>query len=264
MKIAVTERGDLCFDSTWDQKLRTGFYDGAILITKNANTEVQNKILSLYQSGYTHLILHLTCTGWGGTVVEPHVPSYNVQINNLIHLVQNGFPLNQIVLRIDPIFPNKTDILQAKRVLSHPAIQELNRNFPGSLRVRISILDLYPHVKERFRSANLSLPMSGFYPTQEELQSVANLLSEHPAYQYETCAEDYLARFIQIRYPQIQMHIRGCVSAEDLHRMGLPQPTDTHTGFQRKGCHCLSCKTELLSNKHRCPAGCLYCYWKDR
>lgn len=31
----------------------------------------------------------------------------------------------------------------------------------------------------------------------------------------------------------------------------------------RSGCLCLSCKTELLAEKHRCPHQCVYCYWQD-
>ncbi len=57
--------------------------------------------------------------------------------------------------------------------------------------------------------------------------------------------------------------ICGCVSLKELKLFNLNPDKNMLENMQnRHGCHCLSCKTELLSNKCQCPYKCMYCYWK--
>ena len=69
-------------------------------------------------------------------------------------------------------------------------------------------------------------------------------------YTFEACAENLPDRV-------------GCISKKDYEILGLDTSTIQEGGFQRKTCACCAGKTELLSNKKRCPSGCLYCYWRD-
>lgn len=103
MKIGITERGDAGLDFTWYEKLKKkgfyGFYyDGAILITKDANPQFQQKVFALLEQGFKNIIIHFTCTGWGGTAMEPNVPTYGTQIQQMRNMIEQGFPIQNCVL----------------------------------------------------------------------------------------------------------------------------------------------------------------------
>lgn len=159
------------------------------------------------------------------------------------------------MLRIDPIFPTLSGL---KRVME--VIHEFEKQQTGIQRIRISIYDEYNHVKERLKVAGYN-PCYGknFYASQKQMENVANALRSF-SYQFETCAEDLLAK----KYPNSFKQV-GCVSNKDIELMGLePVLNKEENGQQRTGCHCLTCKTELLTNKYRCQNQCIYCYWRDK
>lgn len=250
MKIGITERGDAGADLSWYDRLDT--VSGAILITKDVNDNFIEKVMQAYQSGYK-LIVHATCTGWGSSMIESGVPLPLVQLKQLCKLIENGFPIEQCVLRIDPIIPNKEGLNKVCDVLN----LAFSMNLLPRIRVRISVLDEYPHVKERFRKIGLK-PVYGqsFYAPKAMMEEVYNTLSRYDI-QFHTCAEPYLTAkdgtFVH----------SGCVSEIDLRILGI-QPDDTANinPQNRNGCKCLSCKTELLTCKHPCKHQCKYCYWK--
>lgn len=66
MKIGVTERGDPIFDLSWVNAYKNNVVDGMILITKHIDDNMINILISLYEEK-PHIIVHATCTGWGGT-----------------------------------------------------------------------------------------------------------------------------------------------------------------------------------------------------
>lgn len=105
---------------------------------------------------------------------------------------------------------------------------------------------------------NIPLPYGDkFQPSSEQINMVREWLSnQNPDLIFECCAEPKLSDL-----PNVQAI--GCVSDKDAEILGLNITDDGTHGYQRRDCLCMSCKTELLSNKHRCPHGCLYCYWKD-
>lgn len=87
---------------------------------------------------------------------------------------------------------------------------------------------------------------------------VGNALNKLP-YRFATCAEDMLAS----EFPDT-FNIKGCISRDDLTIMGIAYETNLFENPQKRtGCHCLSCKTELLRPRKQCPHNCLYCFWKD-
>ena len=129
MKIGITERGDASIDYSWVDKLNN--VDGAIIITKNLNEKLQTKILEASKP----IIVHCTCTGWGGSYLEPNVPNYKEQLNNLKSLIDKGFLKSHCVLRIDPIIPTTEGIERVKNVLEYAKDLYLF----DTIRIRISI-----------------------------------------------------------------------------------------------------------------------------
>lgn len=266
MRIGITERGDAGIDFTWCDKINK--MDMTILITKNITDRFLHKILECHNKNHK-IILHATCTGWGNTLLEPNVPSYVNQLDQLRKLIDLGFPISQCVLRIDPIIPTTINGIEFPGIdfndIKIDGIDQVNKvllyaqflNLTPAMRVRISVVDEYNHVKRRLTNMGYSTIYDGTrkYPNSTELARVKNLLNNWPTIQFETCAEPYLKNF--------NVEHTGCVSKKDLKIFGLTPDTDMLNPQNRTGCLCLGGKTELLENKKRCPHQCAYCYWCD-
>lgn len=252
MKIGITEHGDAGIDFRWETKLKD--MNAAILITKNLNDTFIEKVLKASKNH--KLIIHCTCTGWGGTVMEPNVPDYKTQLNQLSKLINAGFPAKNIVLRIDPIFPSEAGLNRVNDVLTYFHSLNLPEN---EIRYRMSIVDEYPHVRERYAEANLQPLYNGnFYPSYNQLNQVGDALSKFP-YKFATCAEDKLAT----KFPNT-FEIKGCISKDDLAIFDIDyDPALFENPQRRSGCHCLSCKTEMLTPRLKCSHNCLYCFWRN-
>lgn len=242
MKIGITEAGDAGLDLTWTNKMSS--VDGAILITKHITDAFIQKALKYKNK----VIIHATCTGMGGSIIEPNVPTYEEQLSQLRKLIFFDFPEDQIVLRIDPIVPTKKGLMTAQKVIDASPVK----------RIRFSVLDCYPHVRERFQMKNIPLPYGNNFQAPDEFfdDMKAWISSQNPDISFECCAEPAFLNFEKVK-------CTGCVSEQDLKLLGLELDKDYIQGAQRAGCMCLSCKTELLEHKKKCPHGCLYCYWKD-
>ena len=253
-KIGVTEAGDAGIDLTWEDKLDR--VDGAILITKNITEEFCKAAIRHKDK----VIVHATVTGYGGTVVEPNVPSWEDQVSALTRLIAAGFAIKQTVVRVDPIIPTIKGMARALRVMMRCI--DL-----GFARYRISIIDIYPHVCERFLNAGLPVPYNGrFSPNVIETERINGAIRTARFYwkqdianrnqdkdlRIEACAEPGLTEAVQC----------GCVSAYDLSLLGLDADDADTTGYQRRNCLCYSGKVELLNRKTQCPHKCLYCYWR--
>ena len=237
IKVGITERGDAGIDLSWVTKLNMMELAFVIVITKNLNEKFINELISYKNK----LILHVTCTGYANTIYEPNVP--NTQLEWLRILINKGFPIEQIVLRIDPIIPTINGIKLTKNVLK-------SFKNEGIKRVRYSFIDMYPHVAKRFADAGLPHPYNGqFNPTQEMINNTLNMFKLFPYYEFESCAE-------------YTKHRLGCISYKDFEILGITISSNIYFGssYQRIGCLCPSMKTELLTNRNRCSHKCLYCY----
>lgn len=241
MKIGITEAGDAGLDLTWVNKISS--VNGAILITKHITDAFIAKALKFKNK----VIIHATCTGMGGSIIEPNVPTYEEQLSQLRKLIFFGFPEEQIVVRIDPIVPTKKGLMTAQKVIDASPVK----------RIRFSVLDCYPHVRERFQMKNIPLPYGDNFQAPDEFFNEMKLWisSQNPDISFECCAEPAFLNFEKVK-------CTGCVSEEDLKLLGLELDKDYIQGAQRAGCMCLSCKAELLEHKKKCPHGCLYCYWR--
>lgn len=249
-KIGITEDGDAGLDLSWEEKLPS--VDGAVLITKNITPEFIDAVIR----NKNKLIVHATITGYGSSIIEPNVPSPEEAFAHLSKLAEKGFPKHKTVIRVDPIIPTQKGIEKAYEVIKK-GIEN------GYGRLRVSIIDMYPHVRSRFAEKELPLPYGekGFIPSESQSRNVDKMLRSLIEYgnkrrfhaQIETCAEPQLTNALQ----------QGCISSQDLELLNLEDDTNNdNVGFQRKNCLCYSGKTELLTNKKRCPHQCLYCYWK--
>lgn len=251
--VGITERGDAGLDLSWVNKLEKPCFDGAILITKNITPGFMEKLLSVSKP----VILHCTCTGWGHSWLEPCSPDYKTQLDALGSLIDKEFPADRCVLRIDPILPTDEGLDKVRMVLDYAALM-----LPmDKIRIRISVMDEYRHVRERFASTG-HRPLYGgsFYAPWGMKHATIKVLTEEYPYFYETCAEDWMHDC----YPNRFSCKQGCLSSLDLDIMGFLCPEDLLQNMQqRSGCHCLSCKKELLTERKQCPNGCLYCYWKN-
>lgn len=258
MKIGFTERGDASRDLSWVQACETHKIEGAVIITKTLTNACGEAILRLHQNHFP-IVLHATVTGLGGTRIEPGVFTPKDQLEAIQALVQRGFPVQNVVIRVDPILPSRDGLKAAETVIRQAAAD----NILPHARCRISVLDMYPHARARMQQRNLPeiYPSGQFYASPEQFQAVAqmlNRLTDELSVQFEACAEPQLAKYM----PGLIQ--RGCLSEKDLQLMNLPMPNHTGmNGQNRRGCLCLNIKTELLKHRHPCANQCAYCYWKD-
>ena len=235
-KIGVTERGDAGLDFSWIDKL----YSANIIISKNLNDTLIDNLIK----NKDKIIFHMTCTGYGNTILEPNVPNVLYNRKQIDKLIDLGFPVKQIVLRIDPIIPTDKGMSTVELILNMFKDSNIKR-------VRFSFLEVYSHIKPRFIKAGLSLPYNNFVaPLNMRVKAIRILKLWQYDYEFESCAEDTPYQL-------------GCVSQKDLDILGLTEHIKV-SGYQRKGCLCANNKTELLNNKYKCTHGCLYCYWKDK
>jgi hypothetical protein len=249
----ITENGDASLNYEWESSMLD--MDGAILITKKLTATFKNKLIE-----YMHrpFIVHVSCTGYGKTVLEPNLDTFQTTIDHIWSLIHNaGFPAERIVLRIDPIIPTSKGIKLFERVVryAHEKIPEVNR-------IRVSVLDMYPHVRERFTKAGLPCPYGdNYFQASPAMFSnlnakIAELKEEFVDLSFESCCETKLPATTAT----------GCVSARDYEILGLDMPNDSRKG-QRKNCMCLGDKKDMLTFKYNETGynhcyGCLYCYWQ--
>jgi DNA repair photolyase len=227
--IGVTERGDPAYTNVWYNWVQD-LKRPAILISKC----VHQMYYKLKRLTFKNVIVHCTITGFGGTILEPMVPKYEDSLR-LVEDLADLIGRERIVIRMDPI------ILTPKGVIN---VQKINDwALEHGFRRRISFMDNYNHVKERFRIAGLPQLSYDFHAPLDQRLAFWNKLGKP-----EVCGEP-------------GMPCSGCVSAKDLEILGVTERLER--GNQRATCQCLAAKHELLNSRSQCPHGCLYCYWKS-
>lgn len=246
--IGITEAGEVAFDLSVFDRLQIG----NIIITKRLTDKLIDKLVE----NKDRIILHLTCTGMGGSPVEPLVPTVEQTIQKYTQLIKKGFPVKQIVLRIDPIIPTQKGVFNAAGVIFRFAHNtELPEGDRVPKRVRYSVMDMYPHVIKRFNEAGFPIPYQTFHAPAEQRQYVRISLVEvcdKFGLDLEACAE-----------PDITP--TPCISQKDIDILGLTKAVIlTGSAGQRSTCGCPANKHELLkAAAHKCNNGCVYCFWRD-
>ena len=241
--IGITERGDAALDTSWkgwvfEQKRP------AILISKDS-AKLFNEITKMSNAyGFLpNIIVHCTITGFGGTKIEPNVPTADVSLEWYSKFV-NLLGKDRVVLRCDPVIPTeKCAAFAATNVMSKAL----------GTRIRFSFLDMYSHVKQRFLDAGIDIDKLGIkdgslHAGLDYRLKLIQLMKRHIADPslLSACGE-----------PGIQNE--PCVSKRDCDILGVELMQSSHS--QRFACHCAANKTELLKTRGQCMHGCLYCYW---
>ena len=249
-KFGITERGDAGLDLTWTDRIHA--VEGAIIISKCANLEFSQALLNYREK----IIYHSTCTGFGGTLFEPNVPSVDEKFKHLKYIIDQGFPAEQIVVRIDPLFPLMWEE-KINRVLNINYFNILNdillrTESLGIKRVRYSYLDCYPHVLERLKKLNAELVFNIPWTLRHKNEFLLEEMNRN--LEYETCCEFECPPWQKV----------GCISNKDLKILNKNNLRFTGISKQRLECLCPGNKLELLNNKYRCDNKCVYCYWKDK
>lgn len=247
----ITENGDASIDYTWVDKLNE--VDGAILITKKLTDKFCEKVLEHIDE---NIIIHASCTGYGKTVLEPNLYTYQETIQKIKGLINSGFPSERIVLRVDPIIPTEKGIRIFQDVIKYS--REI---IPDVHRIRISVIDMYPHVRQRFLDNDLPCPYGNNFQANKSMfldlnKKIEELKEKYPELSFESCAETNIPAASAV----------GCVSVKDYEILGLEKPDESKKG-QRKNCLCLGDKKDLLKYQYQKTGynhcyGCLYCYWK--
>ena len=240
-KIGTTESGEIAFNLDAFDRL----YSGNIIITKRLTDKLIEKLVEHQEK----IILHLTVTGFGGSRIEPFVPRVIDTHKALVKLLEAGFPVSHVVLRVDPIVPTERGMETALDVIA-------TFGGLGIKRIRFSFLDNYKHVKSRFKKEGIPELYGGeFHAPLEERLSCAKKIEDiaHDAgfESIEACGE-----------PGIESI--SCLSQKDIDILGLTDKiTLEGSAEQRESCGCPANKSELLKVKpHQCNSGCLYCYWR--
>lgn len=239
-RIGVTEAGEVAFALDVFDHL----YAGNIIITKRLSTQVIDKLVE----NKDKCILHLTVTGHGGDILEPLVPRAEATRKKFNELMEKGFPIDHVVLRIDPVVPTPVGLAKAMKVVA------LFKD-SGIKRVRISLLDMYNHVKKRFKEAGLKDPYNTFHAPYSDRTYVYDRFVEAGnkyGFEVECCGEPGIASV-------------PCLSHKDIDILGLTGQIElVGSAEQRNSCRCPANKHELIRNKpQRCKHHCLYCFWRD-
>jgi hypothetical protein len=192
--VGITERGDAALDRSWAEKQH--LVAGLILITKRCDKELLEFV---EQNATVPYIIHATCTGYGGTVVEPSVLPPEKILNAL-----KSADMEKVVLRIDPIFLTKKGVERAINVM------EMGVGL-GIKRIRFSFLDLYPHVLRRFEKAGLAIKQDAALADKwfDEIKKKDGI-------SFESCGES------SADFPRVKKYASGCVSQKDLDQMHIP------------------------------------------
>ena len=163
-QIGIPEAAEASVDLSWVDKM--GSVDGAVLITKCISPNFVDAAMKFKDK----IIVHATITGYGGTILEPLVPYPYEQYGAIMYLIEKGFPKEKIVIRVDPIIPTKKGCERALNVIKTFIDMGFNR-------YRISVIDMYPHVRERFKAAGLPLPYGPkFSPNESQLRAVDGMI----------------------------------------------------------------------------------------
>ena len=240
--IGITETSDPCFHLD----LFDNLYEANIIITKNLSYKLIEKLIE----NKDKCILHMTVTGMGGSKIEPFVPEPSKTYEHIQKLIKDGFPTQQIVLRIDPIIPTAKGLETALNVLNKFSDLDIKR-------VRISFLDMYNHTKERFIVNNIKLPYETFHADENIRKTAFKIIHQ---------------RAIELDYEIIQtcgepgFENTPCISQMDVDILGMTDKIILQgKKEQRTHCGCPSNKRQLISwekSKIKCANKCLYCYIK--
>lgn len=242
------------YEPSQDLTLFYRLKDINIIITKDLRNPVFQNLL-LQNKG--KIILHVNVTGWGSTPVESKIPHPATTFNIVTNLINQGFPKNQMVLRIDPIIPNETGLNAFELVLSTFAKLKIQR-------CRISLLRLFPFIQQRVGFLQTSQLLGCPYYSDVEGKIFQTPSKKHIQQVMEICSKyesEYNFEYCDLNHFHDNDYTLGCISNKDLEIMGY---TDImfnpgKTKNDKSKCSCPGSVIELMQYKKQCNNHCLFC-----
>lgn len=113
------------------------------------------------------LFLHVIINGMGGSELEPNIPTVKEMFTNLKLLVDNGFPLQRILLLVDPVVQNQNGLFAMELLL------KVLIKFKG-LRIRQVKFNLLPYYKDDPSKLNKSKMSTALYVKKQQQQQYDN------------------------------------------------------------------------------------------
>lgn len=198
-----------------------------VVITKHLTKNRKDLINKLIINSDS-VILHVGCSGYGGTAFEPKVPQIHKVVEGVQELIRYGFPVEQMVLRVDPIFVNQKGLKKFGDVLTAFKSSGITRvryvKFTPSKEVDQRFLDRFGKIPEEFSNAN---------------DRLEEFVDSFGYYTFESCFRG-----------------TGCLSKRDLEIFGM-DPGEFLVNSGR--CKCISGAVELSGSSRLCTGGCIYC-----
>ncbi|MGO0122290.1 DUF1848 family protein [Desulfothermobacter acidiphilus] len=197
-------------------------------------------------SRYEQVFLHLTVTGFGGSVIEPGVPPAEEALAALPELLAFLGDPRRLRLRPDPL----ATFCRGEEVYSNLHLVPEIIKEAAALGVKSfssSFMTLYPKVEERLKREGFSFMAPGEEEKRRIWSNLERVAREAGAELFACCVPD-LPKSRCIDGYQLAL----------LHPRQEPCRTDEAAG-QRELCGCTHA-VDLGWYTMKCPAGCLYCY----
>ena len=242
-----TNNGDPSLNFSWLDNINS--VDGIVVMSKGVGERFEDALVE--NSG--KIIYHATCTGLGGTRLEPNVPPVSEKFSHIGRLLKKGFPVSHIVLRVDPLMPlSWTDALNGALCIDYVGTLKKTLDSACALgirRVKYSHLKVTKTIEKALKSVCAEFAYSAY-------DSFADLSSLNPSLSYEACCSS----------SSDQSQCVGCISDIDTEILGMKREFKLQRSKNLDTvCQCPDNRLEMLfnGNKFDCSFGCVYCYLKD-
>lgn len=249
--LSASRRTDLaaCFPDYFIEKLKDHPPERVhtvVVWTKNPAAMIGATRLRGVLERYRQLYVHLTVTGLGGSVLEPHIPHWEEVAGMLPELVQLTGDARRISWRFDPIIRADAGGTPVSNFeLFAAIIQQISRACVPLCRT--SWVEPYAKVEQRLLHAGITLIPHTRAEKREQAAALERIAQQH-GMRMQFCAVP--------GFPASR-----CIDGEllsDLHPDGL-QCSHTRAKGQRPLCGCTQ-SIDIGWYSLKCPHGCLYCY----
>lgn len=228
-----------------------------LLWSKNFSNLIKNSFGMREALGsYDQLYFHFTITGLGGSSIERGVPSPEIALDQLDHLIDIAGNPERLSVRFDPIVfwkegnENKTNLHYFEKIA--PILDSR-----GIRNIRFSFAQWYGKSKRRASKHKFSY----FDPSLEEMIRHAKYLVEIAQswnLQLYVCSQSFLS-------PVDGVRPSSCIDGallKVLHPENGPV-SQKKDKTQREDCGCTE-SVDIGSYTQTCPHSCLYCYANPR
>jgi len=249
--LSASRRTDLvaCYPEYLIEKLKEHPPEGVhtiVIWTKNPQNMIVQGPLRKVLAGYRQIYLHLTITGLGGSLLEPHIPPWRQTAAMIPALVELLGDQRRLSWRFDPIVRADTG---GNTIDNYPLFSEISRcmSLHGITTCRTSWVQPYRKVTRRLAKKGISLNLH----TEKEKKAQAAELER------TAVACNITVLFCSAEGFQRSRCIDGQLLSA-LHPDGLSCSVKKAKG-QRTLCGCTE-SIDIGWYSLKCPNGCLYCY----